>query len=49
MKPIKNNQKFKENPCQPKDFKNLKKISANQKFRDFRQIFVISNKKKSKG
>ncbi len=32
-------------PYQPMDFKNIKKKSANQKSRDFCQMFVISKKK----
>jgi hypothetical protein len=37
--------KIRRKMYQPMDFINLKKKSANQKSRDFCQIFVISNKK----
>jgi hypothetical protein len=49
MKPIKNNQKSIGNPCQPKDFKYLKKKFREPKVSRLRQIVVISNIKKSKG
>jgi hypothetical protein len=45
MKHIQNNKKYIEKSMPALDFKNIKKKSANQKSRDFCQMFVISKMK----